>query len=430
MTNSSGPTIRQSVGRIAAPWLSDPALQAVFQALAADGHVSRAVGGAVRDTIRTGARTFSSDDIDLATTARPDETIAAAEKAGLKAVPTGIDHGTITVIVNEIPFEVTTLRSDLETDGRRATVAFTGDWQTDAERRDFTVNAIYCDADGTLFDPVGGLADIAHNRLRFIGSADERIHEDYLRILRLFRFIARFDHADVDAKTLRATTRGRDGLMQLSRERIWSELKKILAADNAGRALGLMLGYGLFDRLGIEAPRVGLVIRFEALARAGQMSQREKTLASFWLLAAHREDQTRALAQSMRMSNAERTGLEAIWKGLRATAQFPDTTHSLRRFAIDRGDDEARLILATLFLVATNTRERAAVGATEAFETSLTWLRNWTRPEFPVTGADLIALGYRPGRELGDALTQLRQAWVESDFSISRETLLARLQRP
>lgn len=205
-----------------AEWLKSPPLRALFDALNRDGGEARVVGGAVRNSL-LGTKV---SDVDLATTHLPQDTMRLVKDAGFKPVPTGIEHGTVTVVVQGRPFEVTTLRTDIETNGRHAKVVFGTDWQKDAERRDFTINALYAKADGTIVDHVGGLADIETRTLRFIGDAEARIREDYLRILRFFRFFAWYGSGRPEADGLRASARLKDGLNQLSAERVWVELSR------------------------------------------------------------------------------------------------------------------------------------------------------------------------------------------------------------
>ena len=246
-----------------AEWLSWPETQRVFAALGAQGNTVRAVGGAVRDTLL--GRTVS--EIDLASDASPETVMALAQKAELKVIPTGLDHGTVTVVVRDRPIEVTTLRKDVETFGRRAKVAFTDDWEADARRRDFTINALYANPDGTVFDPLNGLADIAACRVRFIGDPGARISEDYLRILRFFRFLADLNTTDMDADDIRACIRGRVGLETLSGERVHAELSKLLAAEGVVPALAAMFDNGLLVMLlgGVpHLPRLGRLIELEA----------------------------------------------------------------------------------------------------------------------------------------------------------------------
>jgi tRNA nucleotidyltransferase/poly(A) polymerase len=223
--------------------------------------VGRAVGGAVRNALV--GRPVA--DVDIATDARPEEVTRAAEAAGLKAIPTGLAHGTVTVVAGGRPYEITTLRQDVETHGRHATVAFTDDWAEDARRRDFTLNALYCGADGTLFDPLGGYPDLAARRVRFIGDADERIREDYLRILRFFRLTAEFAEGPADAGGLAACVRERTGLAVLSAERVRVELLRLLAAPRGAEIGALMQDYGLLPGVLGAAPRPTLLARLAAI---------------------------------------------------------------------------------------------------------------------------------------------------------------------
>ena len=230
--------------------LADPAeTQAVLAALRRAGHEGRIVGGAVRNALMG----KPVADIDIATPATPEQVMRAATAAGLHVIPTGLQHGTVTVVANHVPHEVTTLRRDVATDGRHATVAFTQDWAADAARRDFTINALYCDADGTVHDPLGGYPDLVARRVRFIGSADQRIAEDYLRILRFFRFHAEYASGPLDAGGLAACVRGRDGLARLSAERIRAEMLKLILAPGALAALEAWRRTGCWS-LSSEAP--------------------------------------------------------------------------------------------------------------------------------------------------------------------------------
>ncbi len=240
-----------------ADWLVRPATRAVFDALSVSGFEVRAVGGAVRNALIGKAVA----DVDLATNAAPDEVIAAVTRAKLRAIPTGLDHGTVTVVSDHIAHEVTTLREDTETDGRRAKVAFTADWAADARRRDFTINALYCDRDGVIHDPLGGLPDLAAGRVRFIGDPHARIREDYLRVLRFFRFTAEYAGGVADRDGLTACNAERSGLARLSAERVRSEFLRLLTAPDALRMITTMLHHGyLPDLLGV-APNLAVLAR-------------------------------------------------------------------------------------------------------------------------------------------------------------------------
>ncbi len=235
-------------------WLADEKLQTLLAALSTDGEEARIVGGAVRNTLLGQTVT----DIDIATTTEPGETVRRARSAGFRTAPTGIDHGTVTVIADGRAWEVTTLRADVETDGRHASVTFGRDWRNDAERRDFTINALYARADGEIVDLVGGLPDLENRTLRFIGDADTRITEDYLRILRFFRFFAWYGRGRPDAAGLKACARHRDGLERLSAERVWAELKKLLSAPDPSRALLWMRQTGVLTKILPESEKWGI----------------------------------------------------------------------------------------------------------------------------------------------------------------------------
>ena len=248
-----------------ARWLREASTQRVFAAIDSGGFQARAVGGAVRNSLLG----LPVTDIDIATTARPEDVMRLARASGLAVIETGLKHGTVTVIANRRPFEVTTLRKDVETHGRHATVAFTDSWSEDACRRDFTINALYCDADGTVHDPLGGLGDLTARRVRFIGDAAERIREDYLRILRFFRFTAQYSEGLPDAAGLAACTRERAGLGRLSAERVRQELVRLLVARGVLDAVMAMREHGILAAVLPAAPRPGLLARLVEI-EAGQ----------------------------------------------------------------------------------------------------------------------------------------------------------------
>jgi len=235
--------------RIGGDWIDDPALQRVLALLGDGGHQALLVGGCVRNDL-LGAPV---SDMDIATDARPGRVIALAEQGGIKAVPTGVEHGTVTLVLNGAPFEITTFRRDIDTDGRRATVAFADDVEQDARRRDFTMNALYARADGTVIDPLGSLPDLSARRVRFIDDPAQRIAEDYLRILRFFRFHAWYGDADagMDAEALAAIAAHLEGLAHLSRERVGAEIRKLLAAPDPAPSVAAMRAAGV---LGVVLP--------------------------------------------------------------------------------------------------------------------------------------------------------------------------------
>lgn len=384
-----------SAGSVAgAPFLADPALLAVLDALERDGDRAMVVGGAVRNTLLGEAVT----DTDVATTARPQTVMTRASAAGLKAVPTGVEHGTVTVVSAGRPFEVTTLRADVETDGRRAVVAFTDDWGLDASRRDFTMNAIYSDRMGTLFDPTGGVADARARRVRFIGRPEDRIREDYLRILRFFRFHARYGSGSPDGAGLAACVALQDGLDRLSRERVGQEMRKLVVAPGADATLALMHATGILDRvLGGRAH----ADRFHRLRGAGETPGPELALA---IVGAEAGEDVERIAERLRLANAERERMTRIVAVSSSLGADPDEA-AVRRAVYFEGN----LVVADALL-------HAAARAGVPSSRHLAVARTWTAPRFPVTGKDLIARGAAPGPELGRRLRALEDRWIEDGF--------------
>ncbi len=402
--------------RIAEPdRLLTPPISAVLAALN-DGEVeTRLVGGAVRNHLLG----LSPGDIDLATTAMPDDVMRHGAAAGFKAVPTGIDHGTVTLIAEGLPVEVTTLRADIETDGRRAVVTFGTDWAGDALRRDFTMNALYVDADGRLYDPVGGYDDVISGRVRFIGDAETRIREDYLRILRFFRFHARFGRGMPDTDGLRAAIRLRAGLDGLSAERVQQELLKLVTAPGAVAALDVMANAGLLTRVLGGVGHVPSVAALAAIETAqGVAADPVPRLAA---LAVRVEEDARRLTARLRLSNAMRDRLVAMarfWPSLLGKTR-PAADPRLLLYRLDATAYRDVVLLAW-----------ALAGATP--DEAGWWARfrlpeTWPVPVFPLKGRDVIAAGVAPGPQVAAALTRLEADWIASDFALSAEDLLSRL---
>jgi poly(A) polymerase/tRNA nucleotidyltransferase (CCA-adding enzyme) len=396
------------------PLLKDTALRAVLAALDGEGRSTRIVGGAVRDALLGRAVV----DADLATVFPPDEVTARAEGAGLKAVPTGIAHGTVTVVAEGRPFEVTTLRRDVATDGRRAVVHFTTDWAADAARRDFTMNALYCDIAGDILDPLGGLGDLRAGRIRFIGSAEDRIREDYLRILRFFRFFAWYGSGRPDAEGLKACAKLKRGLATLSAERVWAELKRLFAAPDPTRALLWMRTTETLQKALPESWGIDALHRVVAAERAEGWSP-DPLLRLEAIIPPHRA-RIDALSARLRLSNAEAGRLRA-W----ADAPEPDPALS--------ADDLVRVLYrkgtqGVLDRLRHGLAREAEAGHTHARDDLRRLIRfaeAWERPAFPVTGKDLVAAGMPPGPEVGRRLKALEERWVESGFALSRDEMLA-----
>ncbi|HEY1365337.1 MAG TPA: CCA tRNA nucleotidyltransferase [Xanthobacteraceae bacterium] len=398
--------------RLEAPWLREAPLGDLLAVLDAKGEQARVVGGAVRNTLLGEAR----GDVDIATTALPDEVVRRVEAAGFKAVPTGIEHGTVTVVAASTPFEVTTLREDVETFGRHATVAFGRDWKRDAERRDFTMNALSVARDGTLHDYVGGLGDIAARRVRFIGDAASRIAEDYLRILRFFRFHAAYGDGAPDPEGVAACIDGRAGLERLSRERVRMELMKLLVARHPVPALAVMTETGLLEPVLGGVPLLASfanVTKLEhALALAPDAVRRLGALA-VWIV----EDAQR-LRERLRLANLEYERLASIadrWWGIASDLGERGGRALLYRLGSLRFADRVLIAWA-----------RSSKGATDPRWRELATLpQRWTAPVFPLKGADFLDRGVPRGPRLGSALAAAEEAWIAADFPRDRTALAA-----
>ncbi len=385
-------------------WMRDPAALAVMAALeAARPGSARYVGGAVRNALTD----HPVHDVDIATRLTPGAVTAALEAAGIKAVPTGVEHGTVTAVADHRPFEITTLRHDVETDGRRAVVAFTENWEEDAARRDFRLNALYADPDGTIHDFHGGVADALAGRIVFIGEPRDRIREDYLRILRFYRFHAWYGRGPLDAEGQAACAALKDGMSQLSAERVWKELKKLLAAPDPSEALKAMSEAGVLAAI-LPAPPD------PALALAAIPLTADPLLRAAALIGADPEAAA-AMSDAMKVSKAERARLEAAC----AAPLAPGLPGPALRAAVWRDGAEAaadRLMLGAA----------AGRGQAGALDADLAAIRAWQAPAFPLKAADLIAAGYERGPRLGETLRRLEDDWIASDFTLDREALLSR----
>ena len=404
-----------------APWLDEPDLQTLLSVLNADGEQARIAGGAVRNALLG----EPVADVDIATTNLPDETVRRAESAGFKTVPTGAEHGTITVISGGKPFEVTTLRADVETDGRHAKVVFGRDWKADAERRDFTINALYAEADGTVIDLVEGITDLDRRMLRFIGDAETRIREDYLRILRFFRFFAWYGSGRPDAEGLKACARLKDGLPRLSAERIWSEIKKLLSAPDPSRSLLWMRQAGVLTSVLPETEKWG-IDAIHALVRAeADLGWPVDPLLRLAAIVPPDAARMKTLGDRLRLSNAEADRL-VQWA---ATPKIePKVTEGELSKRLYRGNLQGHLDRLRLDLAAARGRaqqdDKALVEAGGYFRL-LSHAQKWQKPQFPLRGGDLAPLGVE-GARLGALLKALEAEWVDSGFSLESDALLKR----
>ena len=386
-----------------AAWLSEGALPKLLAVLDRDGEEARVVGGAVRNALLG----EPVHEHDVATTAVPDEVVRRVTAAGFKAVPTGIAHGTVTVVIAGHPFEVTTLRQDVETYGRHAKVAFGRDWAGDAQRRDFTINALSVTADGAIHDYTGGLADLAARRVRFIGEAKTRIEEDYLRILRFFRFHAAYGEGDPDPAGLAACIESRDGLDQLSRERVRMETMKLLVAARATPTLAVMSETGLLLRvLGGVPYLAAFEMMTKAEAAAGVASDAARRLGA--LAVAVPEDAER-LWQRLRLTNAEHARLSAMggeWRSLLPAQGEQAARAALYRLKPEHYVDAALLAWA----------RSPASAHDDAWRAHVTLPQRWTAPLFPLKAADFMARGVGKGPALGAAMRAAEAAWVKAGF--------------
>lgn len=404
-------------GKIAPqPWMTAPETEAVFEALTAEGTEVRFIGGCVRDAIlRRPIR-----DIDIATPDTPQKVMELLEKADIHVIPTGIDHGTVTAVVEGVPFEITTLRVDVETDGRRAKVAFTNDWIADASRRDFTINAFSCNMAGDVFDPFNGLDDLAYGRVRFVGNARERIEEDVLRLLRFFRFYATYGRPPADEAALAACRAEAHKLPILSGERVRVEIYRILMSPNPADVVALMRGYDVLEHVlpetsGDVGPlRVMSWLDTRAIVVESVKPHPVRRLASL-LGAKVGKSEADAIAERFKMSNHHKHRLERM-----LAPRFdlsPETDERTLRRALHHLGAEA---VRDAALVAW-ARERA-VDPRQPHERTERWIGligaadAWTDVLFPLRGRDAMDLGIPHGPEIGRLLKRVETWWEDEDF--------------
>lgn len=374
-----------------ADWRHRPGLDGLLAALEAEQGHARFVGGAVRD----GLLGLPVSDLDIATTLQPAAVVHRLKAAGIKAVPTGIDHGTVTAVIAGWPVEITTLRRDVSTDGRRATIAYTTDWREDASRRDFTINALYADpVSREITDFFGGVADLEARCVRFIGAAAERIAEDHLRILRYFRFLARFGSNEPDAEAYDACRAAANSLMALSRERIADELLKLLAVDAPLRALGLMIDGGILAPVLPEIEK-GALDKLRALMSREQAAG--VAPSPFRRLAALLPPDPRmadAVGARLKLSNKARKRVALALEG--SGPDWPPRTLGFR-IGVEGAVDQLLL-----------DEDRPIE--------DLRLLQGWTPPQLPIGGGALISRGLSPGPDVAKALGEVQRIWVEEGF--------------
>ncbi len=392
-------------------WINSDAANKIFAALPENS--TRFVGGCVRNALLG----VEVADYDLATTILPKQVIILAKKAGIAVHATGLEHGTLTLVSDNQVFEITTLRKDISTDGRRATVEFSEDWLEDAKRRDFTVNALYCDEYGKVYDPLGeGLADIKAKRLRFVGNPKARIKEDYLRILRYFRLQSwYFEGEKMDTQALKACRAHKYGLETLSSERVWAETKKLLSAKKPFRTVNTMLVGGILEIIMPEASNAqGLQLLCKLEEKQGLQPDPYLRIMA---MSARDEIATTRFCKRMKMSNKEKTRLMK-WAGDQTELRH-DMEENELKIAIYKAGKQVIMDRAII---------RAAGAGGCAIRNK--WLdiyklaRDWKKPEFPVTGNDLINAGFASGKDLGNSLKALEALWVRSGFKAEKQALL------
>ncbi len=404
-------------------WMVAAETRQVVAALTAGGGEVRFVGGCVRDALAG----RPVNDVDIATADKPESVMALLRDAGIKVIPTGLDHGTVTAVAGHKPFEITTLREDVETDGRRAVVAFTDDWMADASRRDLTFNAMSCSPDGHLFDPFGGRADLAAGRVRFVGDPRARIEEDYLRLLRFFRFHAHYGRVRPDEALLAAMTALAPRLRSLSGERLRVEFLKLLAAGDPLPALALMRDHAILQAF---LPEAGDLATLERLLTQGEVGHDDPVMRLAALLPAQRPPAA-AVAGRLRFSGAQTEKLErladpppavkAARRGLDAATDAEAVRVALRGALYRAG---ASAVADDLVLQAA--RDNSDV---EQLQAALGQVVTWTPRRFPLNGSDVLALGVQPGPQVGDLLEAVETWWIERDFAPDRKACLAELSR-
>lgn len=372
--------------------LVDPNLLRLNSLYKTNGHELRIVGGAVRDILMD----KDPKDIDLATDATPQESMELLKSQDIRVIETGLQHGTVVAHIDGEDYEITTLRIDKETDGRHAEVEFTKDWETDAERRDLTFNAMSMDFDGNLYDYFGGHEDLKSGRAKFVGDTDKRVQEDYLRILRYFRFQGRTDSPNFDQDTVDKITSNASGLGQISGERIWSEVGKILSGNHVPKILNQMYKSDVMKHIGLDDPNI-----------RGVATVKRNTNDPNLLLAAmlNSEQEFDALRTRWKFSNPEANVMKFVLKNRDTQLSFQDAK---RMHIMNRTDKE---LISKLLEYQGNNKV-------------LKQFNNWDAPTFPVNGEDLKSRGIAPGPELGQTLNRLKSQWVDSGYELDKQSLL------
>ena len=389
-----------------------------MQALTMEGAEARFVGGCVRDAL---LNRKDVDNIDIATPTTPDQIIKLLENSGLKANPTGLQHGTVTAVADNEIFEITTLRCDIDTDGRHATVAFTDNWLADANRRDFTINAMYCDLEGKLYDPLGGADDLRSGEIRFVGNAGTRIEEDALRILRFFRFYAHFGKNQPNAKAIAACDAAAAKIDTLSGDRIRAELLKWLYAPNPTHALRYARDCGVLDHTLQFSLGETAIVRFESLLSIETTIERPDPIRRLASLTSD-PGQRKTLASHLNLSKESQRRLESMF-----TSTFevtPDLSTEVALRLLYRLGSECFTDM-TLLAWAQEASDRNSGD----WHRLLSLTNNWQEPKCPISGVDIVALGVPEGPTIGEILDEVEEWWIAGNFRAGRDEALAKLRK-
>jgi poly(A) polymerase len=391
-------------------WLQTQSVRRVFDALSISGAAPRFVGGSVRDMLLG----TQGSDIDMATVLFPEEVIELLEKADIKAIPTGITHGTITAICNGQPFEITTLRKDMSCNGRHAEVVFTDDWQEDAARRDFTINAMSCTLKGELYDYFGGQEDLAASRVRFVGDPFQRVQEDYLRILRFFRFSTYFGQGFIDPEGLEACAAHKESLPSLSGERVWQEWRKLLMAPDPIYILTVMAQRGIIEyTLGTSVSQQNIT---HLTTLCGIDAAPIEAMLRLAILLDGTGQDARTMQHRLKCSNAEADLLAAL---LSPTNQISARFDERAQKSLLRRQGKENFIRFVCLAWARDPKQKSVFDAMHRLAQS------WPIPEFPLRGKDILALGVEPGEQVGKLLALAETYWEEGNYTADHATLVA-----
>lgn len=391
--------------------VDDKKIFKLFRAVESHGGALRFVGGAVRDSL-AGHKNF---DLDLATDLSPEELVEACEEKGLKTVPIGIKFGTVGVVINDKVLEITSLRKDVETDGRHAVVEFTSDWDVDASRRDLTINAVYADEKGNVFDYYNGIEDLENGVVKFIGNPSQRIKEDYLRILRFFRFYSLFGKGEIDKKALKACIENRDGIKKLSVERIRNEFEKIILTNNAAKILKVMFENDILAYFLPESPNLDkLQFLIDLVDKYNIPHDARRRL---FILYNPDENLAENLTSRLKLSKKQRD-LFISWAIYNPSLEEFQQTDALRKILYRHGRDFA----FNKFLI------QAAFAMQEPNDLAdiINEINNLEIPKFPITGKQILNLGIENKHKIGEVIDALEEEWIENNFEINNEALISR----